>query len=256
MSALSSLELIYCALVLLAAYGLRGSTGFGGSLGMPLLALVVPIKILVPAWTLLGLASSIAIIGKDRQHIAMKKFLVFIPWCALGVVVGLYFFATLDSRTLLRALGVMVVGYAAYFFWTTLRPAAQSASSISPSPANTASRFLGPLAAWLAGVVGALFGAMATVFFAMYLDVKTMPKMAFRATVSAMLLTLCIGRGLGYWAVGDFTRDVWIAFAMAFPLMLLGIWIGDRIHVRLSELAFKRLVCAVLFACGVPLLLR
>jgi uncharacterized membrane protein YfcA len=251
MSALTPFELLYCALILLAAYGLRGSTGFGGSVGMPLLALVVPIKILVPAWTLLGLASSLAIIGKDRQQVAVKKVLVFIPWCALGVVVGLYFFATLDSRTLLRALGVMVLGYAAYFFWTTVRPVSQESATSS-----TVNRFLSPLAAWLAGVVGALFGAMATVFFTMYLDVKTMPKSAFRATVSAMLLTLCIGRGIGYWAVGDFTREVLIAFAMAFPVMLIGIWIGDRVHVRLSDQAFKRLVCLVLVICGLPLLLR
>ena len=247
MASLSALELAYCAMILLLAYGLRGSTGFGGSVGMPLLALVVPIKILVPAWTLLGLVSSIAILGKDRRHVDVKKFLYFVPWCALGVAVGLYFFARLDSRTLLRALGVMVLGYGTYFFWTTLRPNA----SPQPSP-----RFMAPLAAWLAGVVGALFGAMATVFFAMYLDVKTMAKSTFRATISAMLLTLCAGRGLGYWAVGEFTRDVWIAFAMAFPVMLAGIWAGDRIHVKLSELAFKRLVCVVLFLCGIPLLLR
>lgn len=244
---LSPLELAWCALVLLAAYGLRGSTGFGGSVGMPLLALVVPIKILVPAWTLLGFVSSVAILGKDRRHVDVRKVLVFIPWCALGVVVGLYFFTTLDSRTLLRALGVMVLGYAGYYFWTTLRADASGAAS---------PRWLSPVAAWLAGVVGALFGAMATVFFAMYLDVKSMAKTAFRATVSAMLLVLCIGRGVGYWAAGEFTRDVWVAFAAALPLMFLGIWIGDRVHVRLSELAFKRVVCAVLVICGIPLLLR
>ena len=247
MASLSALELAYCAMVLLLAYGLRGSTGFGGSVGMPLLALVVPIKILVPVWTLLGLVSSLAILGKDRRHVDVKKFLYFIPWCALGVAVGLYFFATLDSRTLLRALGVMVLGYGVYFFWTTLRADAFGAAS---------PRWLSPVAAWLAGVVGALFGAMATVFFAMYLDVKTMAKTAFRATVSAMLLALCIGRGIGYWAVGEFTREVWFAFAAALPLMFLGIWIGDRVHVRLSELAFKQAVCAVLVICGIPLLFR
>ena len=93
MSALSPAEFAYCALILLLAYGLRGSTGFGGAAGMPLLALVVPIKILVPVWTLLGLASSLAIIGKDRRHIALREFVAFIPWCVLGVLVGLYFFA-------------------------------------------------------------------------------------------------------------------------------------------------------------------
>lgn len=244
---LSAAELTYCALILLLAYGLRGSTGFGGAAGMPLLALVVPIKILVPVWTLLGLASSLAILGKDRQHIALKAFAAFIPWCVLGVVVGLYFFATLDARTLARGLGVLVLGYAAYVFSATLR---------APVDASPGVRWFSPIAAWLSGVVGALFGTMATVFFALYLDSKSMAKTAFRATMSAMLLTLCIVRGIGYWAVGEFTPEVWIAFAMALPLMLIGIWAGDRIHVKVSELAFKRLVCIVLLICGIPLLLR
>jgi uncharacterized membrane protein YfcA len=241
------MELAYCALILLLAYGLRGSTGFGGAAGMPLLALVVPIKLLVPVWTLLGFASSLAIIGKDRRHIAMKAFAAFIPWCVVGVMVGLYFFTVLDARTLARGLGVLVLGYAAYVYSTTLRRG---------SEASALPRWLSPLAAWLSGVVGVIFGTMATVFFAMYLDSKSMAKSAFRATMSAMLLTLCVARGVGYWVVGEFTGEVWMAFAMALPLMLIGIWAGDRIHVKLSELAFKRLVCVVLLICGIPLLLR
>jgi uncharacterized protein len=247
MSSLSLLELAYCALVLVLAYGLRGSTGFGGAAGMPLLALVLPIKELVPLWTLLGFASSLAIVGKDRKHVAVKELAPFIPWCMLGVIVGLYFFVALDARTLARGLGALILGYAVYVFWTTQRPAGAS----RPLP-----RALSPFAAVLSGVVGAVFGNMATVFFAMYLDVKSMAKTVFRATMSAMLLTLCVARGIGYWAVGEFTREIWVSFAMALPLMLVGIWLGDRIHVRLSELAFKRLVCLVLMICGIPLLLR
>jgi len=247
MATLSAAELAYCAVILLLAYGLRGSTGFGGAAGMPLLALVVPIKILVPVWTLLGFASSLAILGKDRGEVAVKDFVSFVPWCVAGVAVGLYFFATLDARTLARGLGLLVLGYAAYVFSTTLRPA---------FGATGIARALAPLAAWLSGVVGTLFGTMATVFFAMYLDARSLSKNAFRATMSAMLLGLCVARGIGYWAVGEFTREVWLAFAMASPLMLAGIWAGDRIHLRLSELAFKRLVCAVLLICGIPLLLR
>lgn len=255
MDVLSGWEFAYCGVILLLAYGLRGSTGFGGAAGMPLLALVVPIKILVPLWTLLGLASSLAILGKDRRHIARKEFIAFIPWCVAGVVVGIYFFTALDGRTLARGLGVLVLGYAAYVFSTTLRPVG-AANATPQHPARPLRRVLSALAAGLAGVVGAVFGTMATVFFALYLDTRSMAKTAFRATLSAMLLTLCAARGLGYWAVGEFTREVGMAFAMALPLMLIGIWLGDRIHVRLSELAFKRLVCVVLSICGIPLLLR
>ena len=40
---MSGPEIAYCVAVVLIAYGLRGSTGFGGAVGMPLLALVIPI---------------------------------------------------------------------------------------------------------------------------------------------------------------------------------------------------------------------
>jgi uncharacterized membrane protein YfcA len=247
MYSLSAYELAYCALVLLLAYGLRGSTGFGGALGMPFLALVVPLKVLVPVWTLLGAASSITILGRDRKKVAVRDLLAFIPWCVLGIAIGLYFFKALDARTLARGLGIMVLGYGAYSLWKTLRPA---------RPRRAAPRAAGPLASTLSGIVGALFGTMATVFFAMYLDARALAKEAFRATISAMLLTLSVVRGLGYYAVGEFTTEAWVTFAAAFPLMLAGIYIGDRIHVGLSETAFRRLVSILLMLCGVPLLLK
>ena len=36
----------------------------------------------------------------------------------------------------------------------------------------------------------------------------------------------------------------------------VGLLLGDRIHSGLSQAAFHRLVCAALFLCGVPLLLK
>jgi uncharacterized protein len=97
---------------------------------------------------------------------------------------------------------------------------------------------------------------MASIFFAMYLDTRPLTKSAFRATTSAMLLALSGVRGVGYFAVGEFTIDAFIAFSAAFPIMLAGIYIGDRVYIKISEAAFKRLVCVTLFLCGIPLLLK
>lgn len=246
MESLSGIEIAYCVAVVLIAYGLRGSTGFGGAVGMPLLALVIPIKVLVPVWTLLGIASSAAIVGHDRQYVSRGDLVSFIPWCAGGIVIGLYFFTVLDSRELARGLGALILIYAAYVLWSTIRPAR----------ARRGLRGLGPLAGTLSGAVGTLFGTMGTVFFAMYLDARSLPKEAFRATMSAMLLTLSVLRGIGYYATGEFTGDALLLFAAILPIMFLGIYAGDRIHVRLGELTFRRLVGATLVLCGVPLLLK
>src|SRR5689334_18814567 len=62
---LSPWALAYCVVALLLAYTLRGGTGFGGALGMAMMVVVMPIKVMVPAWTLLSISSSVAILGHD-----------------------------------------------------------------------------------------------------------------------------------------------------------------------------------------------
>ena len=244
---LSALEIAYCCAVLLLSYALRGSSGFGGVIGLPLLAIVIPVKILAPAWTLLGIASSLAILGRDRMHVARREFVRFLPWCVLGVALGLYLFKALDADALARALGVLILLYAGYSLWLTTRPRAPA-----PLPA-----WIRPLAATLSGALGTMLGATATIFFAIYLGgAHALEKRAFRATVSAMLLSLSVLRAIAYAAVGEFTDEALVVFIAALPAMALGIYVGGRFHASISEVAFRRLVCAILALCAVPLLLK
>jgi uncharacterized membrane protein YfcA len=244
---LSWLAIAYCVLALLIAYGLRGSTGFGGALGMAMMAAVIPIKVLVPAWTLLSIASSIAILGHARKHIAWDELPPFLPWCMAGIALGLYFFKVLDPDTLANALGIVILVYALYAIWSTLSPGRGWRMPIT---------LLGAVSGVVAGAVGTVFGTMATPFFVMYLEARKLAKDAFRATMSAMLLTLAVVRGLGYWAVDEFTAEAFVVFAAALPVMLVGVAVGNRIHLGLSELAFRRLVGGTLLACSVPLMLK
>jgi uncharacterized protein len=97
---------------------------------------------------------------------------------------------------------------------------------------------------------------MASVFFAIYFDAMRMTKEAFRASMTAILVALGVVRGLGYWAVGEYSRDVLVTVAIALPMMLVGIYIGNRIHTGISELAFRRLVSGALMVSGLALLLK
>lgn len=214
---------------------------------MPLMALVIPMKILVPTWTLMGIASSLTVLGKDRRHVAIRDVLRALPAVALGVGLGLWLFTTLDPSHLTRGLGALVVAYGGYTLWGALRP--QAHATLPP-------RVAAPLGGLLAGAVGTMFGTMASLFFVMYLDARRMAKTQFRATMSALVLTLSVIRGAGYWAVGEFTREVWILFAVGLPMMLLGIYLGDRVHARISEAVFRRLVSVVLIVSGLPLIIR
>lgn len=245
MIALSPLEAAYCSVVLVASYALRGSTGFGGFAAMPLLALVIPMKVLVPVWTLLTIASSATLFGKDRRHVSMALILRILPSCTLGIALGLYLFKVLDASLLARGLGVLVTGYGLYALWQT-----RGAGGERKPPRGVAT-----VASFLAGAVGTIFGTMASLFFAVYLDAIRITKEQFRGTLAALMMTLAVIRGLGYLAVGEFGRDSLLLFAAALPFMLAGIFIGDRIHTGMSETTFRRVVCVILIFSGIPLML-
>jgi uncharacterized membrane protein YfcA len=246
MEALGIPEIMFFCFVIVLAYSIRGSAGFGG-VTVPLLALILSMKVVVPMITVLGLLSSGAILARDYRYIAWREALRILPACLIGVLVGLYFFATLDARTLARALGVMVLAYGSYTLWASARPGVEIRLPV---------RAVVPVAGATAGFVGTIFGAMAGMFFAIYLDLLKLAKSEFRATVAAILLALGMFRGLGYVAIGAYDRDVLIACAAALPLMAVGIVLGNHIHARLDTIMFKRLVGLVLIMSGVPLVLR
>ena len=138
--------------------------------------------------------------------------------------------------------------YGLYSLWTSL-PAARRTGTYRP-------RVAAPVVGLIGGIVGTTFGTMASVFFAMYFDALRRAKEQFRATMNAILLALVVLRGAGYWAVGEYTRDVLIIAAVALPMMLVGIFIGNRVHTGLSELAFRRLVSGALIVSGLALLAK
>ncbi len=170
-----------------------------------------------------------------------------LPTCLVGVLAGLYLFTALDAGVLAFGLGVLVLLYGLYSLAGTLRP---------PPQWRVSARAAAPFAGFLGGLIGTAFGTMASLFFAVYLDAIRMEKEQFRATMSAILLALVVLRAAGYGAVGEFTGEVMITFAIALPMMLAGIYLGNRIHTGLSEIAFRRMVSLALILSGLALLVK
>ncbi len=243
---LGGLELAFFGGILIVSYAVRGSAGFGG-VTVPLLAWVMSLKTVVPMVTFLGLISSAAILRTEYRHIVWRDLWRVMPWCAVGVAIGLYFFKVLDALTLAKTLGWFVVGYGSFSLWATVRPIGRLRL---PLPVLT------PAAGTTAGFVGTIFGSMAGMFFAIYLDVLKHGKTPFRATIAGILFGLGVFRAAGYIAVGEFDRDVMITCAAALPMMLIGVFVGNHIHANLNQVAFQRLVALILIVSGLPLLLR
>ncbi len=245
MGSLSALEAAYCVLVLVVSFAVRGGVGFGAA-ALPLLALVLPMKLVVPVFTVLGIFSSWSIVASDARHIEWRDLRRLLPYTIVGAMVGLYFYSVVDERALAQGLGAIVLAFGSATLWQSMR--ARRARTWAPSVTL-------PIMGTLAGAVGTMFGAMAGVFYAIYLDARNLGRHRFRATVAATLLALGIVRGAGYLAVGGYDREALLAIAISLPLMYAGVALGDRMHANLSETGFRRLLGIVLIGTGVPLLL-
>ena len=102
------------------AYSARGASGFGAAAAMPLLGLVLPLKMLVPAWTLIGIAAGTALIGSDRNKVAWAEMVKLVPGTLVGIAIGLYVFTLLSLRRRWRnGSASLVLAYGLYSLWGT-----------------------------------------------------------------------------------------------------------------------------------------
>lgn len=107
MDALSPLELAYFVAVMVLSFSVRGSAGFGG-LNAPLLMLVMPAKIIVPALVMLGIFSSMAIVLRDYRYIQWRSVWQTLPYGVVGIAAGLWVFKSLDTRFIEKGLGIFI----------------------------------------------------------------------------------------------------------------------------------------------------
>jgi uncharacterized membrane protein YfcA len=234
---------LFAAAILSLAYLVRGIAGFGsGLIAIPLLALVLPLSLVVPLVVFLDYVASASHGLKDRAEIQWRQILPLLPFSAIGVITGLYFFRTVDPVVLSHLLGVFVILYAVY-------------SLLSKNDARRISTLWAVPAGGLGGLVGTLFGTGGP-FYVVYLKHRGLTKTQFRATFAMIFLADGAGRLAGYLVGGYFDRDWLILAAMALPVMALGLYWGGHVHTNISQRQFQVAVSLLLVVSGISLILR
>lgn len=246
MDALTPLELAYLGFILIASFAVRGSAGFGGLNG-PLLMVVLPAKMVIPALVFLGVVSSGAIVVRDYRHIDWKAVWRTLPYGIAGTLVGLWLFKSLDADAIETGLGAFLMAYGLFALWRIDR---------APRHTRIPPDLLAGVMGTLSGVIGTMFGAMAGVFVAVFLDILKLAKGAFRVTMAAILLAMGVFRAAGFIAVGAVTTDVVLLIAAAMPLIWIGIMLGHRMHASLNQRGFNRLVGVLFVLIGTFLFVR
>jgi uncharacterized membrane protein YfcA len=248
MESLSVIEIAFAACVVVLAYAVRGTAGFGGqAVAVPLLALVLPLQIVLSAIVVLTVMSAVGHLRRDRSRIDWREIRRLLPYSVIGVLTGLYLLEQLDIRVLIRAFGVFVILYACYALATASRPVRIPERALYPA---------GAVLSTLAGATGALFGAAAGPLYVIYLNARRMEKDTFRVTITTILtIQGCLRIG-GYARLGFFDHTTVILIAAGVPLMLLGSAIGNWLAGRLDQRWFNLGISLLLLVSGTALLFK
>lgn len=235
-------EILFAAGVLFFAYFIRGIAGFGSALiSVPLLALVFPVSLVVPLIGLLDWLASVSQGLPNRRLIRWPDLLPLLPFTVLGVSTGLYLHTVLAPTSLLLALSVFILLYAVY--------------ALLPFPPLHGGRWLAGPAGLLGGTVGALFGTGGP-FYVIYLTLRQPDKTEFRTTIATIFVIDGLCRIVGFSLSGFYTLQTLALCAAIVPLGGLALWLGGKVHLRISHAAFVRLVSVILLGSGLALLAK
>jgi hypothetical protein len=231
---LSLTAVILAPLVSLLAATVVAISGFGSALiSIPLLALLLPIKVVVPLVVLLDFCASVALGIKLRGEIERDEVLRVLPAMLVGIAAGVTLLVLLPARGMLLALGLFVLGYGLHLL--TRRGA----------PLKLSRRWAIP-AGLLGGLVGGAVGVGGPIYV-IYYSGRIDDPARLRATMS---FTFVISTGIRMAVMAAsglmLDRQLWLAFALLLPAMLAGLFLGQRIGKRLSRAQVMQAVAGLL----------
>lgn len=234
---------LVASLVVFAAAYVRATIGFGSGLIMVgALTFLFPIKLVVPMVLLLDIVGSVLLGGYDFKRIRWHELSWLIPGSLVGLVFGAWLLHATPAQHLTLFLGVFLAAYVLYAIW------------IRPERLPLIGRWWGLPLGIFGGVVGSLYGGGGPPLVA-YLQMRKLDKRAFRATFQGIALIDNVIRIALYVYFGLLALTQLGAAALLTPAMALGLWFGNRLHLRINETAFLRGTLLLLAVIAVKYLL-
>ena len=229
--------------IILVAFYVRAVIGFGsGLISVALMTLIFPIKEVVPVVLLLDLLGSVLLGAYDFREMRWPELRWLIPGSVIGLAIGSFILADTNAQNLTRFLGVFILAYVVY------------ALVMKPERLPQVALPWGMPLGMFGGVVGSLYGGGGPPIVA-YLQMRHLDKRAFRATFQGIALTDNILRAFMYIALALLTWQLMVGFLMLIPPVLLGLWTGNRLHMRINQRAFLMGTLAVLAVVGLKYLI-
>ena len=234
--------ILLASLIVLVAHIMKGVTGFGSSLIIvPLLSLFVDIKFVVPVMAIMTFFAGLILFLMTKKHIKKDEFFLVLMFVMVGSFIGAQILANYDSILLKRIFAIFVILFSLRMLLTSERKIIRKIK-----------KFWGAIAGFIGGILGGMFdtnGPPIVIYFGHKLD-----KEKFRATITAIFFVDVIWRNILYVSNGVTSLDT-LKFALfLLPALIIGIFLGSKIHLKINEVLFRRIVAVILLITGIVLI--
>jgi hypothetical protein len=230
--------------IILMAYFIRGITGFGsGLIAVPLLAHLLPLQFVVPLCLMLDFTASLVLSRHGRRQVRWDEIRPLLPFTVIGIVLGALLLLNLPREPLLTSLGLFVMLFGLRYVFNIHGD-------------RIVSRLWAMPAGLLGGMIGALFGTGGPPYV-IYLTHRLRDKSELRATFSGLFLLEGALRILTFIAAGLLLQaQLFTTILSAIPVMAAGLYLGNKVHVGISQRQLILLIGLLLVVSGGSLLWR
>jgi len=209
---------------------------------VPVLTHFLPLDFVLPMCALIDMTAAFTLGVRFTRDADWSELKWMVPLSFAGAVAGVTLLVALPRHATIAGIGAFLVAYAIY--------ALRQGETV-----RVVSRAWAPVAGFIGGAFGTLFGVGAPPY-AIYLTHRMPDKLAFRATLSNMVIFSVSIRAVVFTAGGLMLADRLAGFAVLLPFALAGLWLGNRIHGRIPRASLLQVVAGLLLLIGVSLLAR
>jgi len=221
---------------------IQGAVGFGFSLvAVPLLALLMPLKEIVPMMVLFSLVLNIMVWVQLQGHVDKKKMALLISMGLIFIPLGIYSLKILPESLIQISVGLLVILAALGML------------------ADYKIHFRNPYVAFaLTGALSGILNGSTSLSgppVILMLSNDGMDKAQFRKTLATYFMTLNLFSLPMFLAGGMVNRDLLFRSASLLPGVFVGVLIGIKFGNRLKENVFRSITLVLILVMGVMTIL-
>jgi uncharacterized membrane protein YfcA len=216
---------------------IRQISGFGFALlSMPLLTMIVGLRIATPFVAITGFTVGLLMISNNWQQADRRTLLQLLGCALLGVPLGVVLFGYLPEELVKRGLGALLVLYSLY-------------ALVQPQLPLVKSRFLTLICGFTSGVLTGAYNTGGPPVI-VYGTLQHWPPEQFRSTLQLFFMLVSLLAMIGHASVGLWTPEMWWLYLYSLPGLLLGHYMGDKLHHMIPRHMFNRVIYSMLIVTG------